>query len=115
MSLVVNKSVSFSITKQKSGWYAVTDITLKKDQYDNRLRLLFITRKHNSSLVSYAWVDTIDKRGMSEHKVYEDFSKNLIITDKRCNEKNIKAQHDLMLSMHFDDVLSTVKKQYELV
>ena len=111
----MNKTDLRTCTTKRDGWQARSELKLRENPDGSWLRLEFDTRKHSrGGLVTSATVDCVNPNGSWTHKLFEDYSEQLLHTLQRCTEKNVVTQHQRVLDLHFDEVLAAVKKQYSL-
>lgn len=83
-----------SVSKGIHGWRAETCIELPND----RELCILTSKRHDGRLTSTA-------------TVFEDFAQTLTRSDLRCTEKNVRAQHDMVLTT-IDSIKERVTAHY---
>ena len=111
----MNKTDLHTSTSKRDGWQARSELKLRENPDGSWLRLEFVTRKHSyGGLITLATVDRVHPDQSSTFFAFQDYNKQLFYTQERCTEKNVIAQHQSVIDLHFDEVLAAVKKQYGL-
>lgn len=95
-----------SVSKGIHGWRAETCIELPND----RELCILTSKRHDGRLTSTATVSKRDGMWCS-HTVFEDFAQTLTRSDLRCTEKNVRAQHDMVLTT-IDSIKERVTAHY---
>lgn len=83
--------------KTDSGWKADTEVELDFSIEGKPAVLQLQTYKYSGVLVSRAGVCTKDN-GFTTTRLFRDFSGRYIQDTARCTEKNLKAQHERLLT-----------------
>lgn len=87
-------------------WTSKTQIDLP----DDRVLQISTSKKSGGQLSTYATVHKMEGTMMS-HMMFHDYSRQLIVENTRCTEKNVRAQHGEAMKL-IDQVLEEVDAKY---
>lgn len=100
------KQTSVTLKDHYGAWTSKTQIELPNDHI-----LEFSTSKRSSGVLSTtANVHKVEGNFIT-HRMFQDYSKQIVSEKVRVTEKAVRAQHAVALQ-HLDQVLSEVKAQY---
>ena len=89
----------------------LTELPIAADGSYKRLEIL-TTKRHNGDIATTATVTTIEPKGFVTYMMYQDYSKWLIISNKRATEKAVRAQHELALREQFATIRQCALAHY---